>query len=309
MAPLINQLLEEAVQRCTDFAHRGQAVTAEASQVAEAALSLGQTAVAEADTLHKAMATALTAIETAREEIDIETGRAAVVLSGLPARAATTEADVKGLLAGVHEDVAQLSELRARLLARVDESTTQASTEVQDLERRVHDLQQRLEDRLKEANDHVARLRQAVEEGRSHLGEEERHVREAIQSLGVMATDKAHAFAASLNAVIIILGRRVVEFCNLVVESHNGAMLSWRSHATDETPAGGAPSETWVHQALQPIDDALNELAALQQPTVQALHDAMQVIETNADHALQTLTSIASSLEHAVPTNLPTAGA
>jgi uncharacterized membrane-anchored protein YhcB (DUF1043 family) len=306
--PLLTQLFEEAIQRSTELTTRAQAAATEAGEVLEGANAIGGLAVDEAEALHRAMAEALEAIGQAREEIDIEAGRTSAVLDGLPARADTTEAAVRALLAGVQADAAHLAELRARLLARVDESTQHAETELRDLERQVHDYQERLESRLAEAADHVTRLRQAVDEGRTHLGEEEHRLREAIQSLGVMATDQAHAFAASLHAVLLVLGRRIVEFCNHVVESHNGAVLAWRSRMTDETPAAPAPSETWVQQALQPIRDALAELALLPQPAAEALRDSAASIVQDADKALSALASITHSLEHALPTNLPTAG-
>jgi hypothetical protein len=308
MAPLLNQLLEEAIQRSTEFTQKAQAATTEATDIAEAAEALGRTAVDEAETLHHAMADALEAIHTAKEEIDVEADRTAAVLNGLPARAETTEAEVKALLAGIHEDATHLSELRVRLLARVDASTLQAGSELRDLEGKVQELQQRLETRLTEANDHVAKLRQAVEEGRTHLDEEERNLREAIHSLGVLAMEKAGVFVDAVQATELILGRRIVEFCNHVADSHNTSMMAWRSQVTDETPAA-SPAETWVHQALQPMDDGLTELAALAEPAAQALRDAVAAITADANHALQQLLAVAYSLEHAIPIHLPTAGA
>jgi TolA-binding protein len=308
MPPLINELFQEAIQKSTDFASKAQAATAEVAEIAQGAEALGRMAVDEAETLHQAMAAVLGAIHTAREELDAEAGRTASVLHGLPARAETTQVAVEALLAGVHDDVTHLSELRVRLLSRVDESAQQASTELETLETRVHELQQKLDARLNEANGHLEKLQHAVEEGRTQLAEEERHLREAIQSLGVLATDKAHAFVAAVQAALLVLGRRIVDFCNHVADSHNDAMMAWRSHVTDETPATGAPEETWVHQALQPVRDALTELAAIPEPAAQALHDSVAAITADANHALQQLQSVAYSLQHAIPVNLPTMG-
>src|SRR5262245_32815141 len=205
MPPLLNELFQEATAHSTAFASKAQAATAEVTEIAQAAEALGKMAVDEAETLHQAMAGVLGALHTAREELEAEAGRTVSVLHGLPARAETTQVAVEALLADVHGDVTHLSELRVRLLASVDESAQLASTELDDLETRVHELQQKLDARLNEANDHVEKLQHAVDDGRTHLAEEELHLREAIQSLGVLATDKAHAFVASVQAALLVL--------------------------------------------------------------------------------------------------------
>lgn len=298
---VLSQLLEEAVQHSTELTGRAEAATKEVAEVLEGATALTDFALAEADALHKDIADALEAIGHARGQVDTEAGRASTVLDDLPARADATESAVRELLAGVREDVTHLSELRARLLTRVDESNQQTDTEFQDLARRVQDLQERLEARLTAADDHVKQLRQAVDEARTHLGDDQHRLREAIQSLGVLGTDKAHAFVGSMHAVMVIIGRNVVEFCNDVLKAHNDGLKALRAGFTDESPAAPDPSETWVHEALQPIRDAVAEFALLPPPAEESLGDSATSIVQKADKALTALDAIARSLEHAAP--------
>ena len=305
---ILNQLLEETIRRSSDLAARAEAATVEAAETLEGATALGSLASEEAEALHDEMAQALEAIGHARAQVDFESDRASGALEELPARANATQAAVRELLSGVREDVAALSDLCARLLSRVDQSTREADLGLQDLESRVQELQGRLESRLTEASAQVSSLRQAVDDGRARLGEEQQSLREAIQALGLLGLDIASEFDASLHAVALVLGRNVVECLNHALASHNDAFIALRTGLTSESPSTSAPgsSETWVREALQSIPDAMAESADLHQPARELLEDSATSILQKADRALTALEAIAGSLERAVPGVWPT---
>lgn len=315
---VLNQLLEEAIRRSTELTARAEAATVEATETLEGATALGSLAFEEAEALHDEMAEALEAIGHARAQVEFESDRASSALEELPARANTTQSAVLELLTGVREDVAALSDLRARLLSRVDQSTQEADLELRDLGNRVQELQGRLESRLTEAAAQVNRLRTVVDEGRTHLGVDvfegfrfavgARHLRNAIQALGQLGIDIAREFDASLHAVALVLGRNVVECLNHALESHNDAFMALRTGLTSESPLTSAPdfSETWVREALQPIPDAVAESTDLLQPAGELLEDSATSILQKAEKALTALEAIAGSLERAVPGIWPT---
>ena len=303
----LNELLEEAVQRSTELAERATAAAASAAGLLEGASALGEMAVEEARTLHQEMADALAALGHARERVDTEADRAASVLEDLPARADAAEGAVRLLLSGVRQDAAHLGEVRLSLLTRMRESSEKADVELQELARRAQELQERLDARLQEAEDHVARLRSAVADGRTQLAAEQSTLREAISSLAVLGDEKAHGFADSLHALLVILGRNVVEFVNTLVPSHNEALQKLRTGFTDESPGAGAPDETWVEEKLKPLRDAVKELALLPAPAEEALSDPAAALFQQAESALTALEAIAVSLDHAAQ-SVPNAG-
>ena len=277
-APLI-QLFEQAVERSTELADRAGKAEDEAEQVLQGATALTDLALQHADGLHKDFAQALEAIATAREQVDIEASRADIALDGLPARADATEAKVRALLEDVRQQATELAGVRARLVTRADESAQQVSAEFGDLAQRVQDLRQKMEARLVEADAQVKELVEAVEQGQTRLAEEARLLREAIQSMGILATDKAEAFAASMHAVMILAGRNVVNLCNEALKSHNAAFKSVRTGFTGEDP-GGAGGENWVEEALKPLRESLDAFALIPEPAKQLIELSAAAIDS-----------------------------
>lgn len=299
MAAEINALLEEAVRRSTELAERAKAAEVETGAVLQGATALQAFSTDEAEALHHAMTDALDAIHVARDRIGEEGRRIGAALDDVPARADTTESAVTRLLAGVREDAAHLLELRSRLLDRANESTRQADADLQELARSVSDLEVRLNSGLLEATGQVDRLREAVVNGRAALEEEHGRMTEEIQALAVLAMDQARAFTATLHAVMLTLGRRLVELCNVAVDGHNAAMIEVRGGLTDDSPNG--PMETWISGALEPVRAALQDLVDLQPPAEETLGGAVDSILQKADHSLATLQSIGDALEQAAP--------
>ncbi|MET0556030.1 MAG: hypothetical protein ABW221_23525 [Vicinamibacteria bacterium] len=299
MAADINVLLEEAVRRSTELTARAKAAETETGEILRGAAALHSFSMDESETLHRAMTDALGAVHEARDRVADEGRRIGALLDGLPARADTTETAVAGLLATVREDAAQLLELRRRLVERADESTRQADADLQELARSASDLAVRLDSGLVEASGQVDRLREAVASGRRSLEEEHARMTGQIQSLAVLAGDEAGAFAATLHAVMLTLGRRLVELCNVAVYGHNAAMLELRGGLTDDSPNGAL--ETWVFRALQPVRAAVQDLVDLQSPADETLGGAVESILQKAEHTLATLESIGDALEQAAP--------
>jgi hypothetical protein len=298
-APLI-QLFEQAVERSTELADRAGKAEDEAEQVLQGATALTDLALQHADGLHKDYAEALQAIATAREQVDIEASRADVALDGLPARADATEAKVRALLEDVRQQATELAGVRTRLVTRADESAQQVSAAFGDLAQRVQDLRQKMEARLVEADVQVKELVEAVKQGQTRLAEEARLLREAIQSMGILATDKAEDFAASMHAVMILAGRNVVNLCNEALKSHNAAFKSVRTGFTGEDP-GGAGGENWVEEALKPLRASLDAFALIPQPAKQLIEQSAAAIAQKAEKALADLADVGKALEQAVP--------
>jgi FtsZ-binding cell division protein ZapB len=247
------------------------------------------------------MAGARQALDHAGQQVADEAERISGVLDDLPARCDTTEAAVRALLAAAREDATRLAELRARLLAGMEESTQQVVDGFQGLQGRVQELQERMQARLTEAEAAVQKLREAVEKARDGFGGWHRGVKEQMEKLGAMATEMAEAFVASVGTFTVVAGRNVVDALNTAVKAHNEAHESLRSALTSETANGPEPDETWVTAALAPVRAAVQELALVPPPATDALKADTDAVAQRAEAALSALSGIAGALDRAVP--------
>jgi uncharacterized phage infection (PIP) family protein YhgE len=286
---VLNQLLEQAVERSTELTGRAEAAESEVEELLKNANTLHELALNHTEALHKDFAEALEAVTSARAELDNEAGRADAALDGVPGRADTTEAKAN-----------ELAEVRTRLATRVDESAQQVGAEFHDLELRVDEFVKAMDNRLAALDLEVQDMLEDVEKAQTQIADDEQHLRDAVHSLGVLATDKAREFVASLHAVMILLGRGVVDVSNDVLKGHNAALKAMRTGFTDEEPGGGGDDETWIHQALQPVRDAVAELALVPDPARQVL-DQVAGILAKAGKAKADFSDIAGALQQAVP--------
>jgi hypothetical protein len=301
MTAQINQLFEEAIERSSALATQAEAGGTEVAEVVDAATALTLLAAQEAQAVHDDMAGARQALDHAGQQVHDEAERIAGIVDDLPARCDTTEAAVRALLATAREDAARLAELRARLLAGMEESTQQVVDGFQGLQGRVQELQERMQARLTEAEAAVQKLREAVEKARDGFGGWHRGVKEQMEKLGAMATEMAEAFVASVGTFTVVAGRNVVDALNTAVKAHNEAHESLRSALTSETANGPEPDETWVTAALAPVRAAVQELALVPPPATDALKADTDAVAQRAEAALSALSGIAGALDRAVP--------
>jgi hypothetical protein len=311
MGPLINQLLEEAIQRSTDLAERADALAEEAGDIQETAGVFGRLAEHEADGLHREMLEALHALEQARQGVDTQADQASDTLDDLPGHGDASESKVRELLEGVRGDMAQLSELRGRLLADVDKSREAVDQQFQDLAERVQRLQEELAQGLRNAEESVEKLRRAVNDARARLAEQQPLLLEAIQSLPMLAGNEATTLAGYLHALLVLLGRSLFETCQRILHCHNEALKPLRAGFTGESPAAAAAAvpETWVKQSVQPLQDALDELALLPGPAGESLDDLASAITEMAYAGVMSAGEIGIALQKAVPDTPTTRGA
>jgi hypothetical protein len=298
----LNQLLEQTADRCVELTGKATAAEDEAEEVEKAAHALTDVALQHAEDLHKDMTEALGAVTGAEQEVDAEAGRADAILDGLPARADATEAKVKALLEAVRHDAAELTALRSKLATRAYESAQEVANAFQELSQRVNAFRQTMETRLGEADAQVQELLEAVEKGQTQMAEEEQHFREAIQSIGVLATDKARALVAALHAVMVQLGRGTVSVRNDASKAHNEAFKAVRTALTDEQPGAAiGEDDTWVFDALQPVKEAVEEFALVPAPARTLIEQSAALISHKAEKALTSLSDVAHLLDKAVP--------
>lgn len=299
--PELNQLLEEAAQRCTDVASGAESSAHAASAVAEHATALGNLAVHDADALHQEMAQAIDALHHAREQGTQAVNTAAELLHGLPARVEHAEGEIKALLEAVQADVQHLDEARQHLYQGMQTSSQHVDASFQAVEAQVQALAQRLDSRIQEAEGHLAALQQAVADAQSHVHDEGAKLQSAIAKLaiaGPLAT-KSMGFATS-NALAAI-AEQVVGLCNAAIEGHNGLVGAVRHALTDEEPGGGQPAETWLHRAAQPLHDAFTELAQFPGEVTDAVHGPVAAIIEKVDTAATGLGNVGELLQKATP--------
>jgi hypothetical protein len=301
--PVINQLLEEAVQRTVELTGRADSAAADALQVYEQATALGQLATQEAEALHQDLTKAVEAVSHLHSQIEQAAAHAKGALDLLPAAADGAETELRELLSGFHADVAHLNELNSRIVGDVDRSTQQVEGDFNHLGGSIQQFHSTLDAQLNDVEARVDTLRQAVHEARTHLNEERAQLSRAIQAQGELALADAEVLGACMQAATVLIARKVVDVCNHTIGLHNTNCSALRTGVTGDTPTSSAdPTETWVHEAVQPILDEVAGLDQLRQPAEASLETAVQSIEEKAETVRSGLETMANQLHGAVPT-------
>lgn len=310
MTVLINDLLEEAVRTSTELASEAERATDEAAEILQWATRLGQLAEEELPALHESMQDAVKAIRQAAGQVDEESGEATGALQALYSKPAIdspepaarkVESAVRELAADVARDATRLAELRYRVLTGMHDTVQDIDARFIALEERVRVFQATLEARLEQAGAPVDALRQTVAEARAALPAEARQVREAIREVGALGLDVTDGFLKSRRALMVIIGRNVVAFCNAAVEAHNAGVRALRVNFTADA-APGAPDDlpTWIRAALQAPRDALAGFGLLAPPAAEALDATATALVQKAQKALVRLDAMARSLQRAI---------
>jgi methyl-accepting chemotaxis protein len=301
MTALLNQLLEEATLRTTELAAHSEGCATAAAEVIEHAQAMGNRAADEAKSLHAEYQEAIAAIKHAMEQARQAADETSKAVAEVPQEAAKAGHGLGELISGLHEEITQMGELRARLMNGLADSTKQADAEFRELAQQVQEFSTHLQARVEEARVQADRIYRALEAAGTAIEKVRTSSKEIIVDLGKQATESAGEMAHGLDQLLAAVSHGIVMFCNNTITNHNELTAAMREGYLDETKNAPCPAERWTKPALQPIRDAIAEFAQLAPTAQSVLTEAVANILDEGEKAITSLVTVAQSLQQALP--------
>jgi hypothetical protein len=259
-SPILNQCLEEAVERLLHLtrlmADTGQVVDG----IGEAAHAIDQAAASpDATGVHEAIVAAASAADQVRERLDVEEDASNSSLADLGGQASETAAAIESVLSGVRRHAGQLAELRGRLLSNVDAVLGSSREGFAELAQAVTAYQAGVEAALTKADELMQGLQAAVNDAHDRLQRRRDTWSVALEALSAGALETTSGVAAGVLETSAVLGREVVELANDAIDHHNTAVLALRRGFTDDDPSTAGGPDHWMETWATPLAGVVEE--------------------------------------------------
>jgi hypothetical protein len=296
-APHLNQLFEEAVQRCSELGARAAAGVTAAHDVVEQAQALATMGVEEAERLHREYTETIAAIVQAGQASGQEADAAAQAVHSVTPEALQAATAVKDMLVAVEGGASHLAAERSRAFHDLDASARQAETAFHELAAQVKAFDDHLEARLGEAKEQLTELQRLVRDASADVEKAHQSLYEALDHLGHTAhrvtADTAHGLEQLLAAASCM-----IDYSHNAVWDHNGLVAAVRHDYLDETMADPEPASTYLGAAFDEAREALGRLQEVDEPAHSAMQTAMEALLEEGQKAVAGLGEVARSLQH-----------
>jgi hypothetical protein len=299
-SPLMNQLLDEAVQCSTELAARAAAGVSAAHDVVEQAQALGTKAVDEAERLHREYTETLQAIKHAGQQSGQAADAAAQAVHSVTPEAIKAATAVKDMLVAVEVEATHLAETRSRAFHGLDGSARQAETGFHDLAAQVQAFEEHLSARLGEAQEQLKHLQGVVREVTGDIAKAHQSLYEALDALGHSAHKVTSATAHGLEQMLAAVASGFVDYSDNAIWGHNEVVAAVRQGYLDETKSDPEPASTHLGAAFDEARDALGRLQAMAEPAHSELKSATDAVLQESEKALTGLDDAAQTLKHSV---------
>jgi hypothetical protein len=293
--PLLNQLLDEAVERCHELATQAQASATAGSDVAEEVLGLAQLAESEGQGLHVDVEQAIEALQGAGARITEAVDRAVAALESIPGRAAQSAANLQSMFEALREQVLRLDSSRQALLAGLEASAEALDQDATDLQESVQAYIARVQEAWRQPMIGMRGLARSAHELRFHADDRVSLVKKDIGLLGQVALEQCDTFVDGTVRGAQTIADQLATTLDEALGRHNGLMAELRADTLDETPAGVA-DPNWVDTALEPLKNELAVLDPVASQVEEALFAPLGAIATTGERGEQQLEAVAQSL-------------
>jgi hypothetical protein len=293
--PLLNQLLDEAVERCHELATHAQAAATAGADVSAEALGLAQVVETEAQNLHADVAQALEALQGAAGRITDAADAAIATLQSIPGRASQSSANVRGMLEALSAELLSLDGARQHLLEGLKTSGETLAHDTKDLAEGVQAYVDRVEAAWKQPMTGMQELTKEAQDLRLQIDDRGALVRKDTMQLGKVALEQCDAFADGTVRGAQAIADQATTTLNEALHRHNTEMAELRAWTLEETPAGIA-DPNWIDNTLLPLENEIGWLAPVAGQIEEALFAPLSAISTVAERAEQQLETAAQSL-------------
>jgi hypothetical protein len=300
---LINQYLEEAIQRCHELAEMAGDVAAEAEDIRVDAEAMEDVAESEADTLHDAYEEAIAALNEARERIVSELDAALAALKHVEDEGGEAAAAAEKILAAVRDGAALLRQLRGRLGETIDLETDAAEAAMDAVGQAGRTHAARLESGLEAATEHGGAVGTACGRASDAIQQGAEEFTRRLAALSATAMGSTMEFATAVDTMLMALGEKALDFGNASIAGHNDAVYALRHGFTGEEPSQAPllPEDAWPSVALSAMGDAAAELAGIRDAAQETLAAATEGLAQQAGAATQKLLGVAAAVSDLFP--------
>jgi hypothetical protein len=284
MAPLLNQLLEEASTECAHLSDEAKETGQTVDQLVERAEELVKGVVADGERAYRGMEVlAETLVEA---DTDLKTAL------DQPVRTAITEVmdrarDVRGqarlLEEKVQQGVAELAEERRKIQDDLQVRVETTATHFQRVAESMDELQQVADGRLQGTRSAITALQEAVEKGRAALEQAEDRLQQEMGEAETAARTQAAAYVAGIEALLKEQTVALIGLANAMVASHNKAVVDLRQKFAEAIPAALREAADGLKVAIERVDDLCeNQSMPIQQRSTEitkVVGEALEALE------------------------------
>jgi hypothetical protein len=300
---LINQFLEEAIRRCHELAELAGHLASEAEDIRVDAKAMEDVAESEAATLHDAFEEAIAALQEARELIGVQLDGALGALKDVAEEGAAASDAAEKILSAVREGAGGLQQLRGRLGESIDLETDAAEVAMDAVGEAGRAYSDRLESGLQTAREGGSAVGAACARAGDAARQRAREFAHTLDVLSATAMQSTMELAREVDAMLMALGEKALDFGNAAISRHNEAVYALRHGFTGEVPGQARllPEDAWPGLALSAVGDAAAELAELRDAAQQTLGAATPEFAEQAGGATQRLLGVAAAASGLFP--------
>ena len=282
--PLLNQLLQEATDRCFELKDHATAAAEAVDGLRQKAVSARETLTEEGEEAQRALEEVVRVVEAAQGRLETASGNAQTNFEALAARAAEARDGVGQLLAQVKTSVTELEAREDDVSARLETAQSGVEQDYQALSQRVHELQAVADARLTEAASSITRFREAVDVARQEFGDAQTRFLQSVDQLEAAAWEETQACVAGVQTTLREAAESLVGMGNQILDAHNQAVVALRKKVAEEAVQK-------VVESLDPVSQAMAALGEDARTQDQAVADACGRIGVKAEAVVQALRS------------------
>jgi DNA repair exonuclease SbcCD ATPase subunit len=286
---LINDLFQEAIQRCGELSSEMDKAEAALDGVLSRADDLGATVSSKSEEAHRHLGELTGRLAEAEQELESDPPQAHARLLALAGRAGEVQARVIERLEQVQAGMAELAARRAELETLLETQTEATGVNLDALGQRIHELEEAIAAGLDQSNAALQSFSGALNDAREDWQDRLDDFHDELDRLHDTAVEQAQSYVAGVestfNEGIDVL---VDELANdMLIEPHNQAIDGFMRKFTEEAKAQ-------VAEALAPVRQAMEALGEVS-------HDEQEALGQNAAEVLKRVEAVLERMERMRP--------
>jgi uncharacterized protein YoxC len=288
--PEMNELLEEAIGRCTSLSDELNTTIEEIHDLLQNVDEVEAAAKRGADDIHQRMRDLVDRIDTAEETIETRGQDTSGHLEALVERAGAVRTNVGEALERVRAGLEQADALRVRLGQETSEHAQGLTTDVNDVTHAIDEVQADISTRLKDAGDAINEFHDAVATVRTDLDDKKTAWMDAANELETTAKEQTRTWVTGLETLLTGQSHAMLDMANRIITEHNDAMEALKAAFATEAAQN-------VADAVAPLHDSLTRLTELGAKNSETLGQRSEEVLQRVRAALPVLEQLKTAFE------------
>jgi len=294
MAPLLNELLEQAASEAVRLTEEVQAAGEVVDATADRAGSLASGAIGETENacgrlnvFGEALGTADQHLESVIQQM-VKPALEHVDKSGQEVRAKASH-----LLEMIRSDLHAFEQEREHMRSDLEKRLQGTHEQFDEVAQAHQKLQATAQERAEAARNAVLELRTAVEQGREQIATAQQAWTAGLDQIEATARAQSAAFVTAVGTLLEDQTTALIGLANAMVTAHNHAMVDVRKKFTEEVPARLEKAAETLTETMDRVRQACEDRTEPVETRTKAVRDAV----TAARSALESLRTAAASVE------------